>query len=430
MAMAPRWYVDAKPYSAVFAVGDLHGDAGAAIAVFRDVIGAVRNVNNDLGSTEWKWMRRNIAVVVLGDVVDRSRSPGASASGENDIQQKDPDDLFLLRLLNAWAVLAESSASKLIRLVGNHEVLQCHLQYSTANDVKLLDDRYTECENSEPLCNRLRSFQNGSYFDEIWNRKGPEPARVFVQIGPWLFVHGGLTPDAVDYATKPDCDAEDDARNMMRDCSYPAPVGLTDLLQSRDLNYLHRCDAGNRAQTLLRQWNDNVKANKTTVPVLQAVVIGHSLQTPDALVTSSDTNRLRSRPHSGVRVPSFELKDRHRESPSAVAVYAGWRRPVVTPDWERPWINASLNSKQQPTVYRVDVGLSRCWERGRHGFRPQVLCLDPAQRDPATAATVFFRVDDKSPGSPPVAKRSFIRNGNGNRNRNQNQNRNRRRQDR
>jgi hypothetical protein len=101
-----EWYIDADQFDAVYAIGDLHGDVGAAVAIFRDLIGAVQYDPTVVG--QWKWVRERCAVVVLGDVVDRARIRGVSTSGENRIQEDIPDDLYLLRLLNHWSDLADA----------------------------------------------------------------------------------------------------------------------------------------------------------------------------------------------------------------------------------------------------------------------------------------------------------------------------------
>jgi hypothetical protein len=98
-----RWYYSAAAFPTVYAVGDLHGDVETAITLFRDVLGAVRFIE-DTGSWAWTLPSRT-AVVVCGDVVDRSRGFRRTTKGENVSQADLPDDLFLLRLLNEWDTL-------------------------------------------------------------------------------------------------------------------------------------------------------------------------------------------------------------------------------------------------------------------------------------------------------------------------------------
>lgn len=64
-------------------------------------------------------------MVVCGDVLDRSRGNGANKGGENDRQTTFPDDLWVLKLLNRWATLAEGAETgcALIRLLGNHDIM-------------------------------------------------------------------------------------------------------------------------------------------------------------------------------------------------------------------------------------------------------------------------------------------------------------------
>jgi hypothetical protein len=357
-----KWYIPANRFDAVYAVGDTHGDVGVAIAVFENLLGVVeRTPPKAAGSPAgWRWRRPRCAVVVLGDVVDRSRRHRTSESGENEYQVDRPDDLFLLELLNHWADLADAAGSLLIRLVGNHEVFQRDLRFSTARDERLLLqlERHAECGGGgtpiDPGCNRTASFcrTNGAYFDAIWRKGHP---RVIQQIGPWLFVHGGLTERALTYV------AEAKPENLFRVARRAAaagcagvPNGLADLLQDRGLDAGRNPTTGGRARRLLRRWE-----RVTGGPPVAALVVGHCLQLPQDVAEKHRWN------------PSIVVHTKRVSDPTtSPAVYRDLGPPTGRDD--RPWINASLDAEGRPSIFRCDVGLSRCWSSVVSGHK---VCL-------------------------------------------------------
>lgn len=377
-----EWYVGTEGFDVVYAIGDTHGDVGATIAVFRDLLGVVRG---DAATGRWEWVRPRTAVVVLGDVVDRSRHQLRSESGENVLQAELPDDLYLLRLLNHWADLADGAQALLIRLVGNHEVFQENLRFSTAQDSDLLYrnlEQHSECQQ-DVQCNRRASFrkEGGAYFRAIWDGGHP---RVVQQIGPWLFVHGGLTGAAVEYV------AAEGPHNLVRRARAYAgrtnigeriAPGLADFLETRTL--AHAADTGVRARGLLDNWS------RTTGRRTDFVAVGHSLQRPKQLARWSGH-------------PAAPVVHALPDDPRATqTVYRGFRDPPRPAVYDRPWINASLDALGRPSVFRLDVGLSRCWGtdvcsqalavfvRGNSGttatvFNSQPSLDDRARRDGAT----------------------------------------------
>lgn len=364
-----EWYTGSERFDVVYAVGDTHGDVGATVAVFRDLLGVVRR---DDRTGHWAWSRPRCAVVVLGDVVDRSRVRQTSEPGENDHQSRLPDDLFLLRLLNHWADLADRAQSLLIRLVGNHEVFQGSLRYSTARDQALLYgvERHPECR-TDIHCNRQASFrkEGGAYFRAIWGGGHP---RVVQQIGPWVFVHGGITERAVEYvrAVGPQNLVRHARAFMTGRCE--ATDGLGDLLETRTLD--HRPGVGDRARALLDKWA------LATGRAADFVAVGHCLQRPDRLATWRDRDRT---------LVVHAVADRPRRTTTTTtrsSVYRTFGPPAADPG--RPWINASLDAAGRPSVFRLDVGLSRCWSSTEgHVVRSQALAMFP--REGFATATLF-----------------------------------------
>jgi hypothetical protein len=115
------------------------------------------------------------------------------------------------------------------------------------------------------------------------------------------------------------------------------PRGLADALQSRTLDHANQ-NAGPDARRLLNGWAD------ATGREAACVVVGHCLQFPPDLVLVAE----RVRTHARLMART-----------GAAARYEGLDTPSGKPD--RPAINASLDTRGRAAVFRVDVGLSRCW---------------------------------------------------------------------
>ena len=110
----PAWWLpaDGRP---VFALGDLHGDWGKTISAL-ELAGAI-NSSEFTSGEPIGWAGGDRIVVQLGDVLDRKDS-----------------ELGIANLLDCLAVQAEVAGGKLLRILGNHELMNAagDLRYATA----------------------------------------------------------------------------------------------------------------------------------------------------------------------------------------------------------------------------------------------------------------------------------------------------------
>ena len=137
---------------------------------------------------------------------------------------------------------------------------------------------------------------------------------------------------------------------MMRD-RLRLPEGVFDLLYTRD----YTCDApqaGVNARRALDAWS--VRTGRPT----DTLVIGHNATTR-AEVQHKPYVHVHTRPLSDI--PGVY----HLLGPAEGDL--------------GPWINASLDDKGLPAVWRVDVGASRAWWTVNREWEvwPQALCCDP-----------------------------------------------------
>ena len=342
-----RWYYPAEAFDTVYAVSDLHGDLDVAIVLMRDVLRVVGHPP-DGGSSTWRWIAPpRTCVVVCGDVVDRSRSArrGGPQYGENDRQSELPDDLCLLRLLNHWAHLARVSASgcRLLRLLGNHEVAGATVctEYVSEHSLALL--QALETHSSDPCANRCASFATpgAAFHDAIWYRPS---VRLLVQIGPYVFVHAGLS-------TATATALEQNGGNVQALCEEVHAVmtgrrpeglstGVSDVLQSRAFAVGAPCPAL-LAAYVLRRWNAVLGV------AARALVIGHNTTTPAQCAEHPEDCRV----HTALV----------HESPGALEFDTLGILPPIAITRPEPyaWLNASVDASGRPWVWRLDVGASR-----------------------------------------------------------------------
>lgn len=153
----------------VVAIGDLHGDLGAAQSALR-LAGAT--------DAEGHWKGGKLVVVQTGDLLDRG-----------------DDDLALLEYFERCRREAIAAGGALIALLGNHEVMnaQGDFRYVTAHGMESFA-RFAsrpippQAERfPEPIRGRAAAFMPGGYWAE---RLARQP--VVVVVAGVAFVHGGL----------------------------------------------------------------------------------------------------------------------------------------------------------------------------------------------------------------------------------------------
>ena len=174
--------LSSSEFDTVFACGDFHGDYYIFQACMV-MTGCVRVVKEY--ELEWVQERRRVAIVLLGDLVDRKRlEPPMGGEFENE-------EHMILRMANRLAAQAGECESQLFRLVGNHEILQAQNMLA----VSMYSTRMAQ-DNDGGVAGRLASFQQGSYREEI----SACSARAVLKIGQYLFVHGGINQEVIRHA--------------------------------------------------------------------------------------------------------------------------------------------------------------------------------------------------------------------------------------
>lgn len=156
-AEAPAREIPAR----VVAIGDVHGDLEATRRALR-LAGAIDDQD--------RWIGGALVVVQTGDVLDRG-----------------DDEKEILALLDRLEVEAKAAGGRLVRLLGNHELMNARgdMRYVTGGGF----DDYGGSEES-----RRAAFRPGS---PLAKRLADFP--LVAVVGDSVFAHGGLLPKHVEY---------------------------------------------------------------------------------------------------------------------------------------------------------------------------------------------------------------------------------------
>ena len=206
-----RWNFDRSEYGTVVAVGDVHGD----YAAFQACMLMTSCVFVDgKGHLHWSEGRANVAVVLIGDLVDRWR-PGKDRDGGMLFEGAGPpdggrgagefgnDEHMVLQAASVLATQAARCGSAVFRLLGNHEMDQAFMCWenesywpgwkkNTMKYVSPWEQRRSSVSDNTPE-SRASSFFDGQYNRELLDCG----ARAIVKIGEYMFVHGGVNPSVV-----------------------------------------------------------------------------------------------------------------------------------------------------------------------------------------------------------------------------------------
>jgi hypothetical protein len=179
-----RW----KPQRRVVAFSDIHGDFQVLVQTLRD---CAQVIDVDAKTGKCTWIGRDTFVVIVGDMVDRFR-PGLTVldpeTGLGDGEGLH-DETNILLLLNDLAAQALAAGGRVIKCLGNHEVMNMSGQFGSVTP-RLLENGRRLREWAKDDQGRLGHMRQAT-----WDCG----AYTVVQIGPWVFCHGGITKAITDY---------------------------------------------------------------------------------------------------------------------------------------------------------------------------------------------------------------------------------------
>lgn len=177
--------MDVYPSQPFVAVGDVHGDYDLLVRIL---------VMADIIDEHVKWTGGSTLVVFTGDMVDTRRPgmddwtlvDGSVATNQQILRQ----ELRVLQTLSDLDKQARRQGGAVIRLLGNHELVQMmgHRNYAeTYSHAGQIGRRAVDA--------RMRSFQpGGDFYRLLQNRRR---FLCCVKIGKWVLCHAGFSPSLV-----------------------------------------------------------------------------------------------------------------------------------------------------------------------------------------------------------------------------------------
>lgn len=210
------------------AIGDVHGDLQATIKALKLAGVVSTDVSNDtVDITKIRWVGKDTWVVQLGDQIDRVRPSilvnDMCPDNDGSICEDEGSDLKIICLFNNLHNQAQLYGGACLSILGNHELM------NVDGDFRYVSPR--EFREFGNYFKGSKSMKNTKYPYGYIERKmafecgGPIATKLantrfsVLQIGSWIFVHGGLTPAiAGKYSLN---DINKHIRNWLLGCKKP-----------------------------------------------------------------------------------------------------------------------------------------------------------------------------------------------------------------
>ena len=190
------------------AIGDIHGDLSVAIKSLKlaNVIN-INTPNNIKNISNIKWTGGNTIVVQLGDQIDRVRPSklvnDLCQANDHQLNQDEGSDLKIICLFEKLHEQAIKEGGALFSILGNHELMNVDgdFRYVSPKEFREFGVFFKEPINTNSKYpygyeTRKRVFSPGGSL----SKKLANSRYSILQVGSWVFVHGGMTPEvANDY---------------------------------------------------------------------------------------------------------------------------------------------------------------------------------------------------------------------------------------
>lgn len=200
-----KTYYELPEGAKLVAIGDIHGDLSVCIKSLKLAGVIPLSTPNYFESLkdidDIEWIGGNTYVVQLGDQIDRCRPTSwyRDICNDNDTYQDEGSDLKIMELLDALDKKAQYQGGRLISILGNHEIMNCvgDFRYVSPKEFEEFGE-YFKVKKVRSATRifpygykeRKQSFAPGGMIAKKFAQK----RKSIVQVGNWLFVHGGITP--------------------------------------------------------------------------------------------------------------------------------------------------------------------------------------------------------------------------------------------
>ena len=185
------------------AIGDIHGDLSVAIKALKlaQVID-IRIPDNHLDVSQINWTGGNTFVVQLGDQIDRVRPSklfnSLCTEEDEELYEDEGSDLKIIYLFERLNAQAQKHNGAIISILGNHELMNVDgdFRYVSPKEFREFGNRFNgkfEFDSNVPFGYKERKevFMPGGLLAKKLGRTRYSA----IQVGSWLFVHGGITSE-------------------------------------------------------------------------------------------------------------------------------------------------------------------------------------------------------------------------------------------
>jgi hypothetical protein len=411
-------------FNNIFAIGDLHGDIIPLIVCLRDCCKVIVKKDecefiqseidldaiNELSKTwddptyienlNYKWVGNDASVVLCGDLLDNARYY------VNKKPQEFPfEEARLLKFINSINADAMSYGGKIYKVLGNHDMWNL----TGTGNISKYSSKFAQNDNGykhHTINGRLNFFKKGNMGAKLLGQDG---AFLFLMIKDFIFVHGGISSTLLNFENLDNVNkdlmgyinGENNVFDDNKDTTNKLIIGSEfekGIVWDRYFGFKTAESEHEMCTQLYDRFKllcDSIQKNKKDIldnkkdwfipmdndflcnPNKMKLVIGHCNQNSNNLrnmYTSSFKDTIQTNETDFVYSEEFSGEVYSGESGTAGkgTIYG------VTVSCGNVDISSGTLNKDLPTIYRLDVGMSRAFNRGTtnetmYSRTPQVL---------------------------------------------------------
>jgi hypothetical protein len=409
-----------KPNIKIIALSDIHGDIQSLIVSLRDCGKVIKKkssypfdtnrydldmeseLNKDLNDQSsnttylddlsYEWIGADAHVVICGDMIDPNRTKLCKKSNGDDCTYYPQIEIKILLFINAINKQAKNFGGKIIKLLGNHELVN-----TTTGEIS--ENFISKYSFPNSIYNYYKGISRTNIFNvgnEGFKLLFEDGCGILVKINEYIFVHGGLASKSFDYFDElnnwfnnPENHVLNNSNQLawnnkieqsqLNDSVGNSPLWIRNLgdpsgMSDRIVNQISQNNKENNGENNFCSELNNLftvfKGNGIMVkekPTDLVLIIGHCVQS-DLSTQQYQTSYSGNIYHSGQTYQSIDLS----KSNSQIEVYNGsiYTGPSVFDRNDKSKVfgismecgSNDNNLNKKPQIYRIDVGSSRGYD--------------------------------------------------------------------
>jgi hypothetical protein len=184
-------------------IGDLHGDLRATIQCLKLANVISQSIPYDFQDiTKIQWTGNNTFVVQLGDQIDRVRPAQTiddlCSPQDPELVEDEGSDLKIMCLMDKLNEEAKKQGGRCISILGNHELMNVDgdFRYVSPREFREFGNYFKASRSQKNKSLPYGYFERRNAFSPggVLARRMAQTRYSIVQVGSWVFVHGGIHP--------------------------------------------------------------------------------------------------------------------------------------------------------------------------------------------------------------------------------------------